>query len=296
MHSFMKRTLFFVALTTLLTFTLALPTGFANELSARAKIGGSKPPPPPPTKGGKNPPPPPPPPPVQTSTTPSPCNGQKNSVGSGNCKTCVAIAGNACAFDRDSLQCVPRPNSALTPNLVTSAAACATLDQTSVLNPNQNVRQQAEAEFARMQNHIFNGETDPTSGRHTFSAWRSKNSDAGRCDSNTNLCAFRLNNKTPKTVWDDRNGLYTVQDIKDMCITAITLNIQQNQMRSSKSFAVQTKFGKSICVQHLVTKDNTPSCFPLGIHTAPPTLGSPCSDTGSNAINGVTTEVAAGQS
>lgn len=53
-------------------------------------------------------------------------------------------------------------------------------------------RSQAQAEFERMRSHIFNGESNPTSGRHTFSAWTAKNTDTGRCDTATHLCAFRV--------------------------------------------------------------------------------------------------------
>ncbi|CAL1714809.1 unnamed protein product [Somion occarium] len=286
--SFAKRhtILLTVAFVALLTFALAVPV--PGDLVARVKLPGAKPPAQPPKKPVA-----PAPAPAKPAPPPaSPCNGAKDPNGNGNCQA-FAIPKNACAFDRTTLKCVPRPGT-LTSTLVTVPAQCATIQQTSRLTPNANVQQQAAAEFARMQNHIFNGETDPTSGRHTFNAWRKANSDPGRCDNETHLCAFRLNNKTPKTVWDDRAGLYTQQDIKDMCMAAITLNIQENQMKSSLSFSVQTKFGKSICVEHLVTKDNTPSCFPVGIHRSTPPLGSRCTDTGSGKT-ATTVEIAQGQ-
>ena len=79
-----------------------------------------------------------------------------------------------------------------------------------------------------------------------------------------------------------------------MCLNAITLNIQQNKnAQSSASFAVQTKFGRTICIQHLVTKANTPSCFPVGIHPLTTAkVGDRCSETGIGA-NKETEEIAA---
>ena len=79
-----------------------------------------------------------------------------------------------------------------------------------------------------------------------------------------------------------------------MCLNAITLNIQQNNnAQSSANFAVQTKFGRTICVQHLVTKSNTPSCFPVGIHPVTTAkVGDRCTDTGTAATKD-TEEIAA---
>ncbi|CAL1712068.1 unnamed protein product [Somion occarium] len=219
------------------------------------------------------------------------CAAQKLANGNGNCAPCVAIA--TCAYDPANLQCVNKPAGALPATLIADRTRCPTLSQIAQENPSVAVRQKATAEFARMRNHIFVGEKDPSSGRHTFTAFRAANKDAGRCDRETNLCAFKLTSTTPKTVWDDRAGKYTQQDVQDMCTTAITLNLlHNNNAASSGAFAVQTKFGKSICVEHLVTKTNTPSCFPLGIHHATQfPVGKPCTATG-NAANTLTVEVA----
>ncbi|KAJ7247982.1 hypothetical protein C8J57DRAFT_1240495 [Mycena rebaudengoi] len=139
--------------------------------------------------------------------------------------------------------------------------------------------------------HIFVGDTDSTSGRHTFSAWTSANKNAGRCDSESNLCVFRLHNKIPQTVFDDRAGGFTQSDVQQMCTTAITLNIQENGAVKDGAFVVQTKFGKPICVQHQVAGQG--SCFPLGIHATTSKLSSPCKSSGEKAIAGKTTEIAA---
>ncbi|KAK7679420.1 hypothetical protein QCA50_017474 [Cerrena zonata] len=289
----MKHTLLFFALAALLTFTLALPLSplVSQELIARGKVGNAKPPAPvkPPTKPPAKPPvtpvAPPPAPPA------SKCNGIKAANGLGQCNACVATTG--CTFDRTLSQCVNAPTGRLDANrFVTNADQCKTIGQGLNANPSADVKQRAQAEFERMRSHIFNGETDPTSGRHTFSAWTAKNKDAGRCDKSTHLCAFRLGS-TPKTVWDDRSGLYSQRDVEDMCLNAITLNIQNNNnAQSSASFAVQTKFGRTICVQHLVTKTNTPSCFPVGIHPQLSGVGSRCTGTGNDA-NKDTEEIAA---
>ncbi|KAK7686445.1 hypothetical protein QCA50_010669 [Cerrena zonata] len=67
-----------------------------------------------------------------------------------------------------------------------------------------------------------------------------------------------------------------------MCLAAITLNIVQDGPLASANFAIRTKLGNTICVRHLVTKDNIPSCFPVGIHALPAgtIAGSSCIDTG----------------
>ncbi|KAK7679422.1 hypothetical protein QCA50_017476 [Cerrena zonata] len=290
-----KHTLLFLALATLLTFTLALPLPLSplasNELAARAKVGAAKPPAAPAKPVAK--------PPVKAPTTPaaakppaSACNGIKASNALGQCNACLKADG--CAFDRTLSQCIQKPATRLTDDrFVVQLEQCKTVGQGLNANPSADVKKRAQDEFNRMRAHIFNGEKDPSSGRHTFSAWTAANKDAGRCDKATHLCAFRLNEKTPKTIWDDRSGLYTQRDIEDMCLNAITLNIQQNSnAQSSASFVIQTKFGRSICVQHLVTKANTPSCFPVGIHPALATVGSRCTETGI-AANKDTEEVAA---
>ena len=82
-----------------------------------------------------------------------------------------------------------------------------------------------------------------------------------------------------KTVWDDRPGTFTKQDIEDICIAAITLS----GPTTGGQFAIQTKFGKKICVKHLATKQNTPSCFPVGIHTATEAIGQPCKGSSNTA-------------
>ncbi|CAL1697190.1 unnamed protein product [Somion occarium] len=223
------------------------------------------------------------------------CAGQKLENGNGNCTPCLGIA--TCAYDVANMQCVNKPGGALPATLTTDKTRCPTLSQIAQENPSVADRQKAAAEFARMKNHIFVGESDPSSGRHTFTAFRAANKDAGRCDKETNLCAFKLTAQTPKTVWDDRAGKYTKQDVEDICTTAITLNLLHNNKAASPgSFAVQTKFGKSICVQHFVTKSNTPSCFPLGIHHATQfPVGKPCTFTGNDA-NTLTVEVPQGTS
>ncbi|KAJ6507150.1 hypothetical protein C8R47DRAFT_1238837 [Mycena vitilis] len=154
----------------------------------------------------------------------------------------------------------------------------------------------AQKVFAATKNHIFNGETsNPSSGRHTFSSWTSANKDAGRCDPGSKLCVFKLTNTPSKTIFDDRAGGYTQADIQQMCTTAITLNLQAAAAANGKlangAFVVQTKFGRPICVEHLVADPG--SCFPLGIHVVRGTkLNEPCKSTGNNEIKGKTTEIA----
>ncbi|KAJ7216891.1 hypothetical protein C8J57DRAFT_1395934 [Mycena rebaudengoi] len=117
---------------------------------------------------------------------------------------CLACTKNtACAFNSDTLKCGARTSTAAP--FVTNAKLCPPLKQAAQIAPEAAVAQQAKAKFAAMEKHIFVGETDPTY-----------------------LCAFRLNNKIPKTVFDDRAGGFTQSDVQQMCTTAITLNIQEN--------------------------------------------------------------------
>lgn len=206
---------------------------------------------------------------------------------------CLACTKNsACAFNSNTLKCAARTSTAAP--FVTSAQLCPPLKQAAQIAPAAAVAEQAKTKFAAMKNHIFLGEkTDPTSGRHTFTAWTSANKDAGRCDSESKLCAFRLNNKIPKTVFDDRAGGFTQSDVQQMCTTAITLNIQSSAGGTLKdgAFVVQTKFGKPICVQHQVAGQG--SCFPLGIHATSSKLNAECKTSGEAPITGKTTEIAA---
>ncbi|KAJ6500984.1 hypothetical protein DFH09DRAFT_1336136 [Mycena vulgaris] len=161
------------------------------------------------------------------------------------------------------------------------------------ITPTAAEAQKAKAMFAAMQKHVLIGEKDPKSGRHTFSAWTSANKDAGRCDSESKLCTFRLNQGVPKTVFDDRAGGFTASDVQRMCTTAITLNIQSSAGKlQTAAFVVQTKFGHPICVQHLVAEQG--SCFPLGIHATSDKLSTECSPgSGNKFIAGKTTEIPA---
>ncbi|KAJ6501010.1 hypothetical protein DFH09DRAFT_1336160 [Mycena vulgaris] len=176
---------------------------------------------------------------------------------------------SACAFNSNTLTCGER------------------------IAPTAAEAQKAKAMFAAMQKHVLIGEKDPKSGRHTFSAWTSANKDAGRCDSESKLCTFRLNQGVPKTVFDDRAGGFTASDVQRMCTTAITLNIQSSAGKlQTAAFVVQTKFGHPICVQHLVAEQG--SCFPLGIHATSDKLSTECSPgSGNKFIAGKTTEIPA---
>ncbi|CAL1697322.1 unnamed protein product [Somion occarium] len=262
MMAFMTRFTLILVIITLCSFTLALPTGPFDQLQSRA---------------------------------PSTCNGIKDQNGKGQCNACAANP--LCAFDRTTLQCIQRPT-VLNANFITNPAQCLPIGNFLAMNPTPTERTAVDREFARMQDHIFVGDaTDPTSGRHTRTAFRQANNDAGRCSSETRLCAFRLDKPQPKTVWDNTaGGGYTPADITDICKMTILFNKRNNfNARSTASFVVQTKFNKPICVTHIVTNTNLPSCFPNGIHPlVNPTIGSSCAGTGVAARVGVTTEVARG--
>ncbi|KAL0945611.1 hypothetical protein HGRIS_014766 [Hohenbuehelia grisea] len=255
----MQAHLFVVVLAALLAVTWAMPA----EDSDHAKIG---------PKGRTRPPPAPAPrPPARpvqpAKPPPSKCNGIK-----GN-RACVACASNnTCGFNPASNTCVARNTGA--PNLITDKSKC----QQHGASGSENIKARANEIWERMRSHIFNGEpggkTD--SGRHTFKSYHDANKDAGRCDTQTHICAFRLRESIPKTVWDNRNGRYNDGDIETMCKTAITLNIKDTggQARGDGAFVVQTKYGRPICVRHQVAGSG--SCFPVGIHSRSNRLGSPC--------------------
>ncbi|KAJ6585152.1 hypothetical protein B0H19DRAFT_1320471 [Mycena capillaripes] len=244
-----------------------------QDLAIRAKIGNAKVPVKAKTVAAKKP----------VAVKPSVCNG---------ITTCIACTRNtACAFNSETLKCAARTSTAAP--FVTNSQLCPPLKQAAQIAPSAAVAAQAKAKFAAMANHIFKGEKDPTSGRHTFSAWTAANKDAGRCDSESKLCVFRLQPKaTPKTVFDDRAGGFTQSDVQQMCTTAITLNIQGSAGGALKdgAFVVQTKFGKPVCVQHQVAGQG--SCFPLGIHATSSKLNSKCTSSG-NGANAKTTNIAA---
>ncbi|KAJ7643679.1 hypothetical protein FB45DRAFT_895739 [Roridomyces roridus] len=206
--------------------------------------------------------------------------------------SCLACTKNtACAFNSNTLKCAARTTTAAP--FVTNSQLCPPLKQAQQIAPTESIAQQAKDKFAAMSNHIFVGEKDPTSGRHTFSAWTAANKDAGRCDSESKLCVFRLNNAIPKTVFDDRTGGFTKSDVQQMCTTAITLNLQSSAGGAVRdaAFVVQTKFGKPVCVQHQVAGQG--SCFPLGIHATTSKLNSKCASSGNQPVVGKTTEIAA---
>ncbi|KAJ7680798.1 hypothetical protein DFH06DRAFT_1315538 [Mycena polygramma] len=176
------------------------------------------------------------------------------------------------------------------------AAKPAAVKPAAQIAPSAAQAESAQNVFAAMRNHIFNGEkSNPSSGRHTSSSWTSANKDAGRCDTESKLCVFKLNNTPPKTVFDDRAGGFTQSDIQQMCTTAITLNLKSATATGkleNGAFVVQTKFGRPICVEHLVADPG--SCFPLGIHPVRGAkLNELCGSSGNNEIKGKTTEIAA---
>ncbi|KAL0945612.1 hypothetical protein HGRIS_014767 [Hohenbuehelia grisea] len=301
----MKAAFFFLVLSALVAVneTSALPT---TGMVARAKIITTKPKPPPATPNKPNPKPPADKPKPAPKPDPSTCNGIKDGntcVTCGMCtpsqtryhriltlRLCGAPAKNtACGFNPKTNTCVDKKAGS---GLITDSTKC----QQNAASGSDSVKAQADALFNKMKSHIFNGEPGgkSDSGRHTFSSYRQANKDAGRCDTETHICAFRLKDRTPKTVWDDRNGQYSQSDVETMCKTAITLNIQDTGGKATRdgAFVVQTKFGKPICVRHQVAGSG--SCFPVGIHSRTNKLGSTCSEGAQDtqAITGKNEEVA----
>ncbi|KZT21299.1 hypothetical protein NEOLEDRAFT_1139631 [Neolentinus lepideus HHB14362 ss-1] len=118
------------------------------------------------------------------------------------------------------------------------------------------------AEWNRISNHVLHGETNnPNSGRHTKSAWLAthKGAKPTKDDSKTHILSYP-NGKTPKTVWDDDEGLYDDTDIKNMC--AVSIALREKAGLSQASFVVQTPFATPYCVESFTA--GTGSCFPVG--------------------------------
>jgi len=193
------------------------------------------------------------------------------------CSKCVANA--ACGFSKTAFTCSTRSGAA-NANQVTSNTGCPQMNQMQAVFPAVNAKTKAgiitatvSAEFARISDHIFNGErTSKTSGRHTSDAWLAANPGSVRIqpvNTATHISAFP-NGKTGKTVWE--SAFYSELDIKNMC--AVTIALGNNAGKQEGAFVVQTPFGKPACIHHF--KKGTGSCFPLG--TANPTakLGAPC--------------------
>jgi len=192
------------------------------------------------------------------------------------CSNCVANA--ACGFSKTAFTCLTRSGAA-NANQVTSNTGCPQMNQMQAVFPAVNAQSKAGiitapvlAEFNRISNHIFNGETtSKTSGRHTSDAWLAANPGSKRNAQNTatHISSFP-NGKTGKTVWESAN--YSVLDIKNMC--AVTIALGDKAGKKEGAFVVQTPFGQPACIHHF--SKGTGSCFPLG--TANPTakLGAPC--------------------
>ncbi|KAL0958111.1 hypothetical protein HGRIS_000281 [Hohenbuehelia grisea] len=133
-----------------------------------------------------------------------------------------------------------------------------------------------------MANHVLKGDGpkgNDDAGRHTLSSWQEKNKDEGWCHKETHICAFRLKNQVPKTIWDNRKGRFTDADVTTMCKEVIKLGFQALGQKPSNnvSFVIKTKDQKKICVQYQVAGDG--SCYPLTLNHRAEAVGTPCQST-----------------
>ncbi|KAJ7053704.1 hypothetical protein C8F01DRAFT_1235606 [Mycena amicta] len=230
-----------------------------------------------------------------------------------DCATCVG-AGLNCAFDGKGDKCVPETTTGLT--LATSSKLCTTLlaaekaSAVSAKAPDQRVIDAAKKAFSTaVQNHIFLGSsTKPTSGRHTFSAWRQKQpattSPEVKRGKTTGVVEFK-NGAEVKSVWndvDDPAGTfrYTQKQIIDLCLrgyeqsfsknpeNALTLQTSATEPAGKQKLKLTAGLDNGFVVfnaaigQNVCINISSASCFPLGTGTASSKEGDPCmaSDSG----------------
>ncbi|KAL0958089.1 hypothetical protein HGRIS_000262 [Hohenbuehelia grisea] len=130
-----------------------------------------------------------------------------------------------------------------------------------------------------MKNHVLVGDGADTAGRHTVTSWQKKNKDEGWCHKETHICAFRVKENVPKTVWDDRKttpNAFTDADVEEMCKKAIKFGFETTGQKPSRDTAVivATKHGKKICVRYQVA--GAGSCYPTALIDQAAAAGSDC--------------------
>jgi len=198
------------------------------------------------------------------------------------CSKCVANA--ACGFSKTAFTCGTR-STAANANQVTANIGCAQMNQMQGVFPAVNAQSKAgiitapvRTEFARISNHIFNGEsTSKTSGRHTSDAWLAANPGSKRNAQNTaNHISSFPNGVTGKTVWESAS--YSNLDIMNMC--AVTIVLGNKAGLKEGAFVVQSPFNVPTCIHHF--SKGTGSCFPLGTATATAKLGQRCDTAGAD--------------
>ncbi|KDQ12157.1 hypothetical protein BOTBODRAFT_425628 [Botryobasidium botryosum FD-172 SS1] len=191
------------------------------------------------------------------------------------CSNCVKTSG--CAFSKIAFTCGPK--SSVAKDQVTSNTGCPQMNQMQSVFPAVNGQSKAgiitapvAAEFNRIANHIFKGETtSKTSGRHTSDAWLKANPTSKRDAENkkSHISSFP-NGKISKTVWESAD--YSDLDIKNMCAVAIALGNKAG--KTEGAFVVQSPYNAPVCVNHF--RKNTGSCYPVGVKSPKAKLGEPC--------------------
>uniref|UniRef100_A0A8H8CEE2 Uncharacterized protein n=1 Tax=Psilocybe cubensis TaxID=181762 RepID=A0A8H8CEE2_PSICU len=150
-------------------------------------------------------------------------------------------------------------------------------------------RKAANDKFQEMKSHVLHGkdakgkDEAPDKGRHALTAYCKANPKAtGQCNTKTNLCHVPDANKS---LWDDRPGKHTLQQIENHCTDAI-LNHTKNP--TNKAHVVKTDAGHHICVKYISGENNggTGTCYHAGVNVPEGGLaGDTCDHTGNTAID-----------
>jgi hypothetical protein len=202
------------------------------------------------------------------------------------CQSCTAQS--TCAFSTVTFKCVDKGNGNGPPDTIIAAEAtqrCPAVQQQGAIFPAIQKPKgvadipaglptpQIQAAFTAIQPHVFTRESAarPDSGQHLKSVWIANHPTGPKsvptCNAATGLCTFVDGSATGKTVWDDTTGVYSQQDVRNMCSVALALS-SGNAVRH----VVQTPLNVKICIQATRQSNNfnaqtgagQGSCFPVG--------------------------------
>jgi len=145
-----------------------------------------------------------------------------------------------------------------------------------------------QALFTAIQPHIFTRESAarPDSGQHLKSVWIANHTGAKAvptCNAATGLCTFADGSATGKTVWDDAAGVYSKQDVKNMCSIALALT-DSARATTENRHVVLTPLNVKICIEatkqsanfNAATGAGQGSCFPVGTGAATGQVNAAC--------------------
>jgi len=211
------------------------------------------------------------------------------------CNSCTANAD--CAFSTVTFTCVNKEGTQ--PNTIikaTAAKRCPAVQQQAGIFPSNGVASvpaglpnaRVQAFFTAIQPHVFTRESParPDSGQHLKSVWIANHTGAKAvptCNTTTGLCTFVDGSATGKTVWDDTTGIYSQQDVKNMCSVALALTDSARATTETRH-VILTPLNVKICVDATKQSANfnantgagQGSCFPVGTGAATGLVHSAC--------------------